>query len=106
MDVTPLARKLLEPIAAHRTLGIEVRWAGDSHAEVTLSTPPEMTNVIGSLHSAGLAALVDATGLAAIIGACEHEDDFDGILPLGKAAALQFHRPARGQLSATCRLDG
>lgn len=105
MDVTSLARKLLEPIPAHRTLGIDIRWAGDSHAEVTLSAPPNMSNVIGSLHSAGLTALVDVTGLAAIIGACEHEADFDGIIPLGAAASMQFHRPALGQLTASCRLD-
>ena len=105
MDATALARKLFGPIPAHRTLGIEVQWAGDSHAEVTMSTPEEMSNIIGSLHSSGLIALVDAGGLAAIIGACEAEDDLEGITPLGATASLQFHRPARGRLLATCRLD-
>jgi uncharacterized protein (TIGR00369 family) len=105
MDVTALARSLLEPIPAHRTLGIQVLRAGDGSAEVMLETPAAMTNVIGSLHSGGLIALVDATGLAAIIGACETETDLDRIVPLGAAASLEFRAPARGRLVATCHLD-
>lgn len=105
MDVTEVARSLLEPVPAHRTLGIQVLHAGEGSAEVMLETPAAMTNVIGSLHSSGLIALVDATGLAAIIGACESESDFDGVLPLGAAASLEFRAPARGRLVASCRLD-
>lgn len=63
-----------------------------------------MTNVIGSLHSSGLIALIDAAGLAAIIGACEAEEDFTGIVPLGAVASLDFRAPARGRLVASCRL--
>jgi acyl-coenzyme A thioesterase PaaI-like protein len=105
MDVTALARSLLDPIPAHRTLGLEVQWAGDSRGEVSLATPPQMANVIGSLHSSGLVALVDAAGLAAIIGACEDASEFEGIVPLGAAASLEFQSPARGRLLATCYLD-
>lgn len=105
VDLTALARSLLEPVPAHRSLGIEVLRAGDGHGEVALATPPEMTNVIGSLHSSGLVALADATGLAAIIGACDAERDFTGIVPLGAAAALEFRAPARGRLVAICQLD-
>lgn len=105
MDLTALARSLLEPVPAHRSLGIRVRHAGDGRGEVALVTSPEMTNVIGSLHSSGLVALVDATGLAAIIGACDAEHDFTGIVPLGAAASLEFRAPARGRLVATCQLD-
>jgi uncharacterized protein (TIGR00369 family) len=105
MDATGFARSLLEPVPAHRTLGIQVLRAGDGSAEVTMVTPPTMTNVIGSLHSSGLIALIDATGLAAIIGACEVETEFDRVIPLGAAASLEFLRPARGRLVASCRLD-
>jgi acyl-coenzyme A thioesterase PaaI-like protein len=105
MDVTALASSLLEPIPAHRALGLEVEWAGDCRGRVSLQTPSEMTNVIGSLHSSGLVALIDAAGLAAIIGACEAEHEFEGVLPLGAAASLRFHRPAGGRLLATCVLD-
>lgn len=67
MDVTERARALLEPVPAHRTAGIEVLRAADGAAQVALTTPYVLTNVIGSLHSGGLAALVDAVGPAAII---------------------------------------
>ncbi|WP_328682779.1 DUF4442 domain-containing protein [Streptomyces sp. NBC_00322] len=105
MDVTPLARALLDPVPAHRTAGIEVLRAADGVAEVALSTPQALTNVIGSLHSSGLITLIDAAGLAAIIGAAEDEKEFHGVVPLGAAAAMDFLAPARGRLVASCRLD-
>jgi hypothetical protein len=40
MDVTALARSLLEPIPAHRTAGLEILRAADGAAEVSLLTPP------------------------------------------------------------------
>jgi acyl-coenzyme A thioesterase PaaI-like protein len=105
MDAIALARSLLEPIPAHRTAGIEVLRAIDGIAEVALTTPTAMTNVIGSLHSSGLITLVDAAGLAAIIAACDTEGDFDSVVPLGAAASLEFRAPARGRLVASCQLS-
>jgi acyl-coenzyme A thioesterase PaaI-like protein len=105
MDLTDLARRLLDPIPAHRTLGLEVLRAKDGIGKVSAEVPPALTNVIGSLHSSGLITLVDAAGLAAIIGAISGPDDFAGIAPLGAAAELRFLAPARGRLVATCRLE-
>ena len=104
MDVTDLARCLLAPVPVHRTLGLQIVWAGDGRAEVAMPTPESMTNVIGSLHSSGLINLVDSAGLAAIIGCCERADDFVGLVPLGAAASMQFLAPARGRLTAHCSL--
>jgi len=104
MDVTVLARSLLEPVPAHATAGLEVLRAADGSAEVALRTPLTLTNVIGSLHSSGLITLADAAGLAAIIAACETEDEMRGVLPLGAVATLEFRAPARGRLVASCRL--
>ncbi|MEU9954547.1 PaaI family thioesterase [Streptomyces sp. NPDC050982] len=104
MDMTPLARSLLEPIPAHRTVGVEVLRAADGTAEIAADTPEGLTNVIGSLHSSGLVALVDAAGLGAIISAATRPEEFQGVLPLGAAASLEFLAPARGRLVATCRL--
>ncbi|WP_461059565.1 PaaI family thioesterase [Streptomyces pseudoechinosporeus] len=105
MDMTALARTLLEPIPAHRTAGIEVLRAADGMAEVALETPKELTNVIGSLHSSGLIALIDAVGLAAIIATSERSEEMEDVVPLGTAASLEFLAPARGRLLATCRLS-
>lgn len=105
MDMTALARSLLDPIPAHRTTGIEVLRAGNGAAEVAMVAPPALTNVIGSLHSSGLVTLIDAAGLAAIIAACETDDDMAGVVPLGASASLEFLAPARGRLVASCRLS-
>ncbi|GAA3456700.1 PaaI family thioesterase [Dactylosporangium matsuzakiense] len=105
MDATELARQLLGPIPAHVTLGLEVVRAADGEAEVAAEVPHALTNVIGSLHSSGLMTLVDAAGLAALIGAVDNPDDFAGVIPLGGAAELRFLAPARGRLVATCRLE-
>lgn len=104
MDATALAASLLEPIPANATCGIEVVRAVDGAAAVALDPPPGLANVIGSLHASGLVALVDATGLAALIAAVEHERQFDGVVPLGTAARLEFLRPARGRLLGRCAL--
>ncbi|HTU74032.1 MAG TPA: DUF4442 domain-containing protein [Trebonia sp.] len=105
MDVTALARALIEPVPAHRTAAITVVRAADGAAEVAMATPPGLLNVIGSLHSSGLTALADAAGLAAIIAASGNGRDFDGVLPLGVTATMRFLSPARGRLLARCRLS-
>jgi acyl-coenzyme A thioesterase PaaI-like protein len=105
MDATELAQRLLDPIPAHRTLGLRVLRAADGAAMVATDTPSTLTNVVGSLHSSGLTTLVDAAGLAALIAACEDPDGFDGVVPLGSAADLRFLAPARGRLVASCRLS-
>jgi acyl-coenzyme A thioesterase PaaI-like protein len=104
MDVTALARSLLGPVPAHGTAGVEVLRAAGGAAEVALLTQPALTSVIGSLHSSGLITLADVAGLAAIIAACEAEDEMRGVLPLGAAATLEFRAPAHGRLVASCRL--
>ncbi|MBA4863382.1 DUF4442 domain-containing protein [Streptomyces sp. PSKA54] len=105
MDMTALARDLLEPVPAHRTAGVTVLRAADGAAEVALETPGALTNVIGSLHSGGLITLLDAVGLGAIIAASAASADFEGVVPLGRAASLEFLAPARGRLVARCRLS-
>jgi acyl-coenzyme A thioesterase PaaI-like protein len=105
MDLTELARRLLEPIPANRSVGIRVLRAKDGRAEVTVDSPPHMANVIGSLHSSGLIALLDAAGLAAFIAAARSEHEFADVVPLGAAAQLRFRAPARGHLIARCHLD-
>jgi acyl-coenzyme A thioesterase PaaI-like protein len=105
MDVTARARALIEPVPAHRTAGITVVQAANGAAEVAMTTPPGLLNVIGSLHSCGLITLADAAGLAAIIAASSTERDLDGVLPLGVAATMRFLSPARGRLLARCSLS-
>jgi acyl-coenzyme A thioesterase PaaI-like protein len=106
MDATRLAASLLEPIPANRLFGIKVLRAGGATAEVGLQVREPMTNVIGSLHSSGLVALIDATGLAAVIAASTDEAQFDRVTPLGTIAHVEFLAPARGPLVGRCSLGG
>jgi acyl-coenzyme A thioesterase PaaI-like protein len=105
MDSTSLARALLESVPANRSFGLRVLRADATGAEVALELSSAHENVIGSLHSSGLIALIDAAGLAALIGSCRAEDEFEGLTPLGTTASLQFLAPARGRLVARCVLD-
>lgn len=105
MDATALAARLLEPIPANVTCGIEVVRAAEGAAEVALESPAALANVIGSLHASGLVALLDATGLAAIVAAVHDEREFEGVVPLGSAARVEFLRPARGRLIGRCSLS-
>jgi len=105
MDATAVARRLLEPIPANQLFGLRILRAADASAEVCMQVTPELTNVIGSLHSSGLIALVDATGLAAVIAAIRDENEFDEVTPLGAEARLEFLAPARGRLVGRCTLE-
>jgi acyl-coenzyme A thioesterase PaaI-like protein len=105
MDMTALARALLDPIPANRTAGITVLRAADGAAQVAMAANAELANVIGSLHSSGLMALADAAGLAAVIAACDSPDEMRGVVPLGARAAVEFRAPARGRLTGSCQLD-
>ena len=105
MDCTRLAARLLETVPANQSFGLRVLRADPSGAEVALDQVTPFGNVIGSLHSSGLIALIDAAGLAAMIGSCTSEAEFDGLTPLGTSASVQFLAPARGPLIARCRLE-
>lgn len=103
MDMTVIAQRFIEASPASRLARIEVLRAIDGHADVAMDTAVSLTNVMGSLHSAGLAVLVDAVGLAAIVSTGA-ETDFEGIVPLSRAATFKFLEPARGRLTASCSL--
>lgn len=101
-DSTALARQLLDPVPVHRTFGLEVVRADAEGSEVAITTTEPLSNVVGALHASGLTTLVDAAGLAAIIGLALDADEMEGVLPLGAAADLRFLAAARGRLTATC----
>jgi len=105
MDMTELARELLEPVAAHRTVGIKVVRAADGEARIEAQVQSTLTNVIGAMSSVGLIALIDVAGLGAIVAACPEPAAMVGVVPLGRSASLEFLAPARGTVTATAALD-
>jgi acyl-coenzyme A thioesterase PaaI-like protein len=105
VDATELARRLLEPIPANNLMELRVIEARHGTAEVVIELASQVSNVIGTMHSSGLITLADAAGLAAIISTITGPDEFEGVVPLGAAADLQFKAPGRGRLVARCTLD-
>jgi len=105
MDLTSLAAGLLEPIPANAAFEIRVISAANGCAEATMPEASALTNVVGSMHSSGLIALVDATCLAAVIAMTSQAAQFENIVPLGASAQLEFLAPARGRLTGRCDLD-
>jgi len=96
MDLTSLAAGLLEPVPANAALGIKVIRAAGGGAEVSMPEATDAANVIGSMHSSGLIALIDAAGLAAVIAMTDERAPFENVVALGANARLEFLAPARG----------
>lgn len=105
VDLTSLAVELLDVLPANRTLGLTVVEAVDGVGRVVLPVAEGTRNVIGALHSSGVAALADAAALAAALSAAPDEATARRLQPLGTQARLTFQRPIRGTASATCQLD-
>ncbi len=105
MDLTFLAVELLERLPANRTLGLTVAEALDGVGRVVLPVGEGVRNVIGALHSSGVAALADAAALAAVLSVAADEAAARRLQPLGVEARLTFRRPIRETALATCELD-
>ena len=105
MDLTALAVELLDLLPANRTLGLTVAEALDGVGRAVLPVSEDVRNVIGALHSSGVAALADAAALAAVLSLAPDEAAARRLQPLGVQARLKFRRPVRGTALATSRLD-
>jgi acyl-coenzyme A thioesterase PaaI-like protein len=104
-DSTRLAAELLDPVPANGTFGVEVLHAASASAEVCMLVPQSFTNAIGTVHSSGLIALVEATGAAAIVAAATDADQLEGITQSGSVARIEFLAPAHGLLIGRCILE-
>ncbi|MDP9118636.1 MAG: DUF4442 domain-containing protein [Actinomycetota bacterium] len=104
MDATALAKQLLESVPANRRIGLQVVRAADGCAQVAVADQPQLANMIGSMHSSGLVAIVDAAGLAAFVAAAQDANELQDVVPLGATANLQFLAPGRGRLIGHCEL--
>jgi uncharacterized protein (TIGR00369 family) len=105
VDVASLAAELLDRLPANRTLGLTITEVRDGLGRATLPVSHGVRNVIGALHSSGVASLADAAGLAAALSMAPDEAMARRLQPLGVHARLTFHHPVRGTALATCELD-
>ena len=105
VDLRSLAAELLDRLPANRTLGLTIIEVHDGCGRARLPVTHEVCNVIGALHSSGVAALADAAALAAVLSLAPDEELARRLQPLGVHARLTFRRPVRGVAVATCELD-
>ena|SRR5947199_912666 len=96
MDLTSLAVELIDRLPAKPTLGLTVVEAVDGVGRVVMPVSDGVRNVIGTLHSSGVAALADAAALAAAVSVAPDERLARRLQPLGVEARLIFHRPVGG----------
>lgn len=104
-DSTRLAAELLGPVPANETFGVEVLHAADASAELCMLVPQSFTNAIGTVHSSGLIALVEATGAAALVTVATDETQLEGVVQSGAVARIEFVAPAHGLLIGRCILE-
>jgi acyl-coenzyme A thioesterase PaaI-like protein len=105
VDLRSVAVELLDRLPANRTLGLTAEEVHDGVGRAALPVTEGVRNVIGALHSSGVAALADAAALAAVLSLSPNAAMARRLQPLGVSARLTFHRPVRGIGIATCRLD-
>jgi uncharacterized protein (TIGR00369 family) len=105
VDLRSVAVELLDRLPANRTLGLSVEEVHDGVGRAALPVSEGVRNVIGALHSSGIAALADAAALTAVLSVSPNEAMARRLQPLGVRARLTFHRPVRGIAIASCMLD-
>ena len=105
MDLTDVVAEALDALPAHRTLGIRIDLARDGEGRASMVVDTPVQNVVGGLHFSGVAALVDAAALAALLSVAPNEDDARRLLPLFTRADLRLTASLRGTVHAVCRLE-
>jgi uncharacterized protein (TIGR00369 family) len=85
-------------------LGMTYDEVGPGHAVLRLADDPAKHNHIGTLHAGALFALAESASGVAVIAAIA--DKLAGVTPLAARAEITYAKVARGDVSATARVDG
>jgi uncharacterized protein (TIGR00369 family) len=84
-------------------LGITYGEVGPGHAELRLADDPAKHNHIGTLHAGALFSLAESASGLAVIAAVA--DRLAGVTPLAAKAEVTYRKVAKGDVTATARLD-
>ena len=84
-------------------LGIEYGEVGPGHAVLRLADDPAKHNHIGTLHAGALYSLAESASGVAMIAAVA--DRLAGVTPLAARAEITYRKVARGDVTATARID-
>jgi acyl-coenzyme A thioesterase PaaI-like protein len=87
-------------IAIHKTLGMELAAAGDSHI-LALPESPLLLNHVGTVHAGIQFVLAEACSGEFLI---RHFGDNPHLFAVLRASKVKFRNPARGVLRASARL--
>ncbi|HEX8753341.1 MAG TPA: YiiD C-terminal domain-containing protein [Solirubrobacterales bacterium] len=92
--------KMAVPFVAY--LDLEVVSVGEGEATVVLPERQELTNHVGTQHAGALFTVAETASGAAFVGA--FAERMGDIVPLAKAAEVDYLLPARGPVTAKAKL--
>ncbi len=84
-------------------LGITYGDVGPGHAVLRLADDPAKHNHIGTLHAGALFSLAESASGVAMLAAVA--DRLAGVTPLAARAEITYRKVARGDVTATARID-
>ncbi len=93
----------IEGMPLNTTLGIRIVDMSGGRALARLTDRPELANHLGAVHSAAQYGLIEAAGGASAASA--FLDLLGDAIPYAQGAQVQYHRPARGMVSAEAVVD-
>lgn len=85
-------------------LGIEYGPVGPDEAVLRLRDDPAKHNHIGTLHAGALFSLAESASGVMMIAAIA--DKLAGVTPLAAKAEIAYEKVARGDVTATARIEG
>jgi uncharacterized protein (TIGR00369 family) len=102
MDYDAIARgmAMAVPFAGH--LNLEITSIAEGEAVVLLPERPELTNHVGTQHAGALFTVAETASGAAFVGAFATR--LGDVVPLARAAEINYELPARGVVTATAKL--
>ncbi|HEV2889422.1 MAG TPA: YiiD C-terminal domain-containing protein [Frankiaceae bacterium] len=101
-DAVPGLFRAAVPFAGF--LGIEYDSVGPDRAVLRLADDPAKHNHIGTLHAGALFSLAESASGVVVIAAIA--DKLAGVTPLAAKAEITYAKVARGDVTATARIEG
>lgn len=103
MDFEALRAGLAGAIPFNNHLGLVLAEVAAGRGIVKLPDIPTLHNHVGTQHAAGLFAAGEFASGAAFLGS--FADHLARVTPLARAAEIDYRKLARGEITATARLD-
>jgi acyl-coenzyme A thioesterase PaaI-like protein len=102
-DYDALRDGLQQAIPFNNHLGLEVVEIAEGRGVVRLPDEDKLHNHVGSQHAGGLFAAGEAASGAAFISV--FADHMGGVTALAKSAEIEYQKLAKGEITATGKLD-